>query len=111
MKSGRLRHRILIERPVHAQNATTGADEVTWETFVANVPAEVLTGPGREFDSADSKQSETAARITLRWFPGLEYTMRVVWEGNVYDITSIDTDPTGRIEYRLRLVVGANQGI
>lgn len=111
MKSGRLRHRVLIEQASHAQDIVTGADEVSWTTFLADVPAEVLTGPGREFDSADSKQSETAARITLRWFPGLEYTMRVVWEGNVYDITSIDTDPTGRIEYRLRLVAGANEGI
>lgn len=111
MKSGRLRHRVLIEQATHVQDVATGADEVSWTTFLSNVPAEVLTGPGREFDSADAKQAETAARITLRWFPGLDYTMRVVWEGDVYDITSIDTDPTGRIEYRLRLATGTNQGV
>jgi SPP1 family predicted phage head-tail adaptor len=81
-----------------------------WEPYLENVPAEVLTGPGREFNAADAKQAETTARINLRWFPGLLPDMRIRWEGQRYDILSIETDVTARKEYRLRCKQGANDG-
>jgi len=111
MRSGQLRHRVTVEQATPAQDAVTGEETVTWAAFLANVPARFLTGPGREFDSSDSKQAETEARATLRWFPGLLPTMRIVWEGQVYDILSIDTDQTGRREYRLKLATGVNEGL
>ncbi len=113
----RYRHRIAIEDQVQAQDSETGDVETTWETVyldsdtpLDDVPAEVLTGPGREFNAGDTKQAETDARIAFRWFPGLTQRMRIVWEGAVWDILSIDTDLTARREYRLRVKAGVNGG-
>lgn len=117
MQAQRYRHRIEFQRKVETQNPQTGAISYTWQTVWLDsdtplnaVPAEVLTGPGRELYAADAKQAETTARINLRWFPGLLPTWRVLWDGKVYDITSIETDATARREYRLRCKDGVNDG-
>lgn len=110
MLAHRLRHRVTIQRPVDTQDAQTGQITRTWATVQAGLPAEVLTGPGREMHSAGTKLAETAARINTRWFPGLSHEMRLLWDGKVFDIISIETDLTGRREYRLRCKDGLTDG-
>lgn len=110
MRAAKLRHRVDIEHKVQAQDPNTGEVTYTWTTFIANVPAEVLTGLGGERYSADAKQADTTARIMLRWFEGLLPTMRIVWQGKLYDILSIETDITDRREYRVRCQDGLNDG-
>ena len=116
MLSQRLRHRIELQERVEIVSTAGESQGFEWRTADADgallddVPSEVLTGPGREFRAADAKQAETAARITLRWFSGLSPTWRVLWEGQTFDITSIDVDLTGRREYRLRCAAGVNDG-
>ena len=115
--SARLRHRVRVERRVQTQDDETGAVDYRWETarladgvLLSAVPAEVLTGPGREMHAAGTKLAEATARINLRWFPGLLPTMRLVWDGRLYDIVSIETDRTARQEYRLRCKDGVTDG-
>lgn len=110
MLAQRLRQRITFQ--VRTQEFTSYGEGVgyVWTNYLADVPAEVLTGPGREFQAAGTKQSETTARIALRWFSGLLPTMRVLWDGRVYDIQSMETDATGRKEWRLRCADGVNDG-
>lgn len=110
MLTQRLRHQVTVQQQV--PEYTSGGETIgyDWDDLHENVPAEVLTGPGREFNAADAKQAETTARITLRWFPGLLPTMRIVWEGKAFDILSIETDATARKEYRLRCKEGTNDG-
>lgn len=117
MLGNRLRHRIRFEEPAKTQNATTGANVTTWQLAysdqgdsLASVPAEVLTGPGREALQGGGKLAEASARINLRWFPGLLPTWRILWDGRTYDINSIETDATGRQEWRLRCVDGVSDG-
>lgn len=117
MQAQRYRHRIEFQAKTEMQNSVTGAVSHEWETVYLDsdtplnaVPAEVLTGPGREFRSADAKQAETAARIQCRWFPGLLPAWRVLWDGKVYDIQSIETDATARREYRMRCREGVSDG-
>lgn len=106
------RHRIHIQEPVDTQDATTGIITRTWETVTVGsteldaVPAEVLTGPGRELHAAGTKLAETTLRVAFRWFPDLSEEMRVIWDSKAYDIISIETDATARHEYRLRLKGG-----
>jgi SPP1 family predicted phage head-tail adaptor len=115
--SHRYRHRIAVQEKVESQNEETGEITYVWEnvwldtdTELSAVPAEVLTGPGREFNAADAKQAETTARINIRWFYGLLPTMRIVWDEQYFDILSIETDLTARREYRLRCAQGVNDG-
>jgi SPP1 family predicted phage head-tail adaptor len=110
MLAHRLRHRVTVQEQVHTQDSNTGAVSVDWETIIADVPAEVLTGAGKETIEAGSRQGEIAARINMRWFPGLTQAMRILWDGNIYNIKSIETDATARREYRLRCTAGVNDG-
>lgn len=117
MLSHRLRHRVTVQQQVETQNATTGAVSVAWQNVILtggvvlnNVPAEVLTGQGREMFQAEARQGEIAARINMRWFPNLTQKMRIVWEGQNFNIQSIETDITARREYRLKCVAGVNDG-
>jgi len=118
MLAARLRHIVKIEEPVETQDPVTGVVDVTWQTVMLDsntpldeVPAEVLTGPGREFYQSGAEQSSTKARINIRWFAGLDQKMRIVWDGKTYNIKSFETDVTGRREYRITCGdEGVNQG-
>jgi SPP1 family predicted phage head-tail adaptor len=104
MNPGRLRHRVELQRPVLTQDAITGEMIEAWETVSASVPAEVLTGPGREYREAGATQAEVALRLTMRPVPGISQTWRVIWSGFIFDIRSIEFDETAartlRIECR-----------
>ena len=110
MFAQRKRHVVDVLRQVPVTLPSGEVTGYTWSTLFANLPAEVLTGPGREFNAADAKQTETSARINLDWFPGLLSDMKIVWEGKSFDILSIETDVTARLEYRLRCKEGTNDG-
>lgn len=112
----RLRHRVTFQRQV-TERDSGGVEATTWQTVwldsdteLADVPAEVLTGPGRESVIAGQVNAETAARITVRWFPGLSQSWRILWEGLVYNIQTFDTDATARREWRIRCTEGMNDG-
>lgn len=120
MLAHRLRHRVHIQQPIKTQDPQSGGDLIEWQTLMLSVKplnklaAEVLTGAGRELFAADAKQAETSARINFRWFPidlSLLYQCRILWDGRTYDIQSVETDITGRQEWRLRCKDGVNQGL
>ncbi|MDP5648149.1 phage head closure protein [Pseudomonas aeruginosa] len=117
MLAHRMRHRIEFQEKVQAQDPDTGEINISWQAVTfsgrSDVPAEVLTGPGRELIAADAPQAETTARINCRWFPVdrlVLYTWRILWDGRVYNITSAETDVTARREWRLRCSDGLTDG-
>lgn len=110
MITHRLRHRVDVQSRVTIQDPTTGTMVVSWVDFIKGVPAEVLTGHGGERFTSGAVHADTDARIMMRWFPGLEPTMRILWDGRQYNILSIATDATGRIDYRLQCQEGLTDG-
>ena len=119
MLSYKLRHRVSVQELSEVQNTTTGAVTYSWSnavlsdgTVLSCVPAEVKASnrPGREYVSSGSTQGENPILINMRWFPGLDLKMRIVWDGDVYNIVSIDTDITNRQEYRLKCITGVSDG-
>jgi len=111
--TGRLRQRITLQQPAEEQDSETGEVSQVWATVYDAVPAEVLTGAGREFRESDALQAETTARITVRWFDVDRvaiYKWRILWDGRVYNIDSAETDITGRKEWRFRCIDGLNDG-
>lgn len=116
--SARLRHAVTFQKPVTTRDAD-GVATVDWQpaalpdgTTLADVPAEVLTGPGREALQSGQPVADVAARITCCWFPGgIDPAWRIQFDGMVYGIQGIpDTDATGRREYRITCTAGANDG-
>ena len=123
MLANRLRHRVTFQvkgEPTKDENGYLVPGSGGWQAVVLSdgtrledVPAEVLTGPGKEWVGSSAPQSEVSARINLRWFPANERDMAawvVLWDGRVYNITSIETDATARREWRLRVVDGPTEG-
>jgi len=112
----RLRHRITFQEQT-AERDSDGVLQVGWanawldsDTELEGVPAEVLTGPGREAVMSGQVNADIAARITCRWFPGLKQSWRILWDGQVFNIATIDTDLTGRREWRIKATAGLNDG-
>lgn len=115
--AGRYRHLITIRGQVDGgTDPLSGLPVKEWGIAYANVPAEVLTGPGREGVAAGAERAETDARINLRWLPGIDTEMRVVWESEPngqrpeFAIQTMELDATGMREIRLRCVHGRENG-
>ena len=101
--------KIVIEEPARVQDAISGASTLTWSQ-VRECGAEVLTGPGKEYMQAGAVQSDTDARIKIRWFKGLTQKMRILWDGRVYNIKTFTTDRTARRYYFIEATEGVNDG-
>ncbi|WP_312327927.1 head-tail adaptor protein [Stenotrophomonas sp.] len=111
--AGRYRHLVTIQGTVQGEPDPLSAQATEeWSNVYANVPAEVLTGPGREGVAAGAERAETDARINLRWLPGIDTQMRVIWESEPngqrpeFAIQTMELDATGMREIRLRCVHG-----
>lgn len=123
MLAYRLRHRVTFEAkgdPVRDENGYIVPGSGGWQTVVLDdgsrledVPAEVLTGPGREFQGGNATQAEVGARVNVRWFPTsptLLASWRLRWDGQILNIQSAETDATARREWRLRCVDEPSEG-
>lgn len=115
--AGRYRHLVTIQGIVQGEpDPLSGQPTEEWSNVYANVPAEVLTGPGREGVAAGAERAETDARINLRWLPGIDTQMRVIWESEPngqrpeFAIQTMELDATGMREIRLRCVHGRESG-
>lgn len=109
LDSGKLRHRVSIERVSLIQDATTGAMVETW-TEIAKVWAAVEPLSAREFVQSAAGQSEVTARITIRTRDILA-TDRIIHRGTVYNIRGVLADKDSGLEYiTLPVAAGVNEG-
>lgn len=110
LSAGRLRHRIDIQQKVTEQDST-GDTVTTWQTLAASVPAAVEPLSVREFIAAQATQSQTVARVTIRYRPGLDATMRILHRGQVYNPQGWLADADSGLEYLTTPVTaGVNDG-
>lgn len=116
MLAHRLIHSVNIQEPIEEQNPLTGEVKIIWVNIElspgkTNIPSEVLTGAGRESFASSSKYSEVDARINMRWFPYDQqrlYKCRILWEGQIFSIVSVETDKTARQEWRFKCKAGVS---
>jgi len=111
LDAGKLRHRVDIEEPAHAQDSQTGEMVTTWTTFAASIPASIEPLSAREFIQAAATQSQVTARITIRYLPGVTAAMRVKQGDRLYNIHGVLADKSSGIEYlTLPVSEGLNDG-
>ena len=108
MLTPRLRHRLTLQTVAYTQDATTGEQIASWTNWLADEPAEVVPLSGKEFIAAGANQAQVDARMTIRWRSGVEPTMRVVFDGQNYELTAILPDPTNRRWLTLMVARGVN---
>lgn len=96
--AARLHHRVSVRRRSETRDPATGFAVVAWTPVIERLPAEVLTGPGREAEARGQTQNEVAARITVRWHPSLKSPtgLRIDHDGDVYHVETAAFDATGR---------------
>jgi len=89
MRSGRLKHRVTIQHKI-ADPSIGGTD--TWHDY-ATVWGALEPLRGREYLAAQQEGAEATGKITIRYLPGLKPTMRLIFEGRIYQIlTPIDPE-------------------
>ena len=83
MRSGELRHRIVIQKPDDAGNVWNGTG--AWHTY-ATVWAKIQPLRGTEsLDSGTKKeQAEVTHLITMRFIRGVKPSMRISFEGRYF---------------------------
>ncbi|WP_373898828.1 phage head closure protein [Haloimpatiens sp. FM7315] len=88
MKSEELKHRITFQSFTTTVN-DNGFEVEAWVDF-KTVWAAVTNLHGREYFEAAAVKAENTVKFTIRYIPNIEPTMRVLFKGKQYNITSID---------------------
>jgi len=106
---GKYRHRITLQE-FAAVRDPLGGDSKDWRDWSKDVPAEVVPLSGREFTAASSEHGEVTARMEIPYLPGVENTMRVLFDGQVYAVRAVLPDPTARRHLTLMVDAGVSDG-
>lgn len=101
MNSGDLRHVIRIEEPYVSSTGRANEPLTAWRKW-RDAYADIRNAPGREYyqqgpnypSTIGQTRSEQIFRFHCRYFDvlGVQPTMRIRFENQVYDITDIQTD-------------------
>lgn len=91
---------MLIQYPVEAQSATTGAISVTWMDL-DEVWAAIEPLSAREFNVSQAEQSKISARITIRYRTDITSKMRLYYaaKDQYYNIHGVLSDKDSGLEY------------
>lgn len=87
MNIGRLDRKIVIEGKTQAQNSY-GEPVATWSTYHTAF-AQVQKAGGKEGEEASRITATNMVRFKIRFFAGITEDMRVLYNGNYYDIIEI----------------------
>jgi len=105
VEAGRLRHKVTLQERVDLVDSNgdaiqdqNGQQEYIWQT-VAEIWAAVEALSAREFIAAQTTESKVVARITIRYRQDLNYSMRILFRGKVYNIEGVLPDKYSGLEY------------
>jgi SPP1 family predicted phage head-tail adaptor len=99
MRSGRLRHQVVIQQVTESQDAS-GAVVESWAAL-ATVWASIDPIAGNEFFAAKQTMAETTHRIRIRYLSGVVPKMRVLFGSRTFDITEIINFQEKNVELQL----------
>lgn len=87
MNIGRLDRKITIEQQTRATNSI-GEYTSTWSTYHTAF-ANVQRGTGNEKVEAEQVTATSKVKFKIRFFDGIDESMRISYNNNYYDITDI----------------------
>ncbi|MFL4597011.1 phage head closure protein [Stenotrophomonas maltophilia] len=106
-RAGKYRQRVTIRHRTLIEDEYNDQIEV-WADWRTDVPAEVVPLSGKEFIEAGASQDQLSARIEIPYLPGVDATMRILHDGNLYAVQAVLPDPTAR--QHLTLMVATRRG-
>lgn len=90
--AGKLRHKISLLKNAGLEEGAARDDmgQVidNWQPVMSNIWADVLFKTGSKFISQDREQSRGIASVRIRYRPGLNSTMRVVFDQVTYKMVA-----------------------
>lgn len=107
--AGKYLHRIALQ-VYSVIRDPLGGDSREWTDWRKDVPAEVVPLSGREFTAASAEHGEVTARVEIPYLPGVENTMRVLFDGQHYAVRTVLPDPTARRHLTLMVDAGRSDG-
>lgn len=109
LNPARLRHRIVIQKPVETQDSNTGAITTTWED-VATVWAEISALSVKEIIAAQAEDSKMTGRITIRYRSDIDHSYRLYHAAKnmIYNVEGILADKESGLEY---LTLPVSEGV
>lgn len=115
MKSGDLRWLVNIEQKTLVKNTTTGEVTYTWSLFTsvwADMQPVSRRGSRSSWEAVIAQQvkAERVIQFVIRYIPGIDETMRVNRNGELYDIRSIINVDTRNRELWLICEYGLSGG-
>lgn len=100
MRSGELRHPIVIQSAERSQDPDTGEITETWvDIQYRPIWARWEWLSVRDFMAAQAGQSQITARVTIRYRDGLNHKMRILYRGKIYNIEGLLPDAESGLEY------------
>lgn len=88
MDIGELKHRITFQKLVTDINEN-GFEMEDWQDY-KTVWAAITNLHGREYFEAAAVKAENTVKFKIRYIQNIEPTMRIIFKGKRYNITSID---------------------
>ena len=86
---GSMRHRCTIQQPTETQDSA-GQPIVTWSAYVANEPCHYTPTGGFEVMRGKQLEARTKAVFRVRYRPGYNVQMQVVFQGESYGIIALN---------------------
>ncbi|UYL94230.1 head closure protein [Geobacillus phage vB_GthS_PT9.1] len=94
MNPGQFRHKITLMKLATTQDEIGNTIE-EWQPVRACWAA-IKTVNGREYFAAASVQAERTYRFIIRYTPGINETMKIDFQGRLFDIQSVLNDDEGK---------------
>ncbi|WP_394887178.1 phage head closure protein [Clostridium butyricum] len=88
MKAEELKHRITFQLFTTVVNEN-GFEVETWVDF-KTLWAAVTNLHGREYFAAAAVKAENTVKFTIRYTEGIDESMRILFKGKQYNISSVD---------------------
>ena len=88
MQAGKMDRLITIEQATSTRD-TVGDAVPTWSTF-ATVWARKVRSRGTEQFKAERETAEREIRLEIRYLAGLDETMRIRFDGQIFDIEDLE---------------------
>ena len=97
-----MRHRITFQTRTRVQDSN-GVETATWGNVstAVDVPAQFHFMSGRELVTSSQQTAEYKARVTIYKRSDISEDMRIVFDGNNYDIVDIIPDPYNAVYYTI----------
>lgn len=109
MRAGALDQRLRIESRVDTVNSV-GQAIPTWSVFASTIPAERNAIRGQEYFAAQQLTVQKAMMFRIRYLPGLNASMRIWFENEVWDIAAIVEGPGRHREMLVYCATGLTEG-